>query len=80
MARSPRPGSGSVAKGQQVLYVTERAVFALGRDGLELIEVEPGIDVERDVVAAMGFRPVIRDVRTMPASCFAAHQPAMVGA
>ncbi|HYE06472.1 MAG TPA: CoA-transferase [Planctomycetota bacterium] len=70
----------ALAKGQQVLYVTERAVFALARDGLELIEVAPGIDIERDVVAAMGFRPIIRAVRTMPARCFLAREPAMSGA
>ena len=57
--------------GQQVLYVTERAVFRLVPDGLELIELAPGIDLEQDVLAQMDFRPVIRDVRTMPARVFA---------
>ena len=57
--------------GQQVLYVTERAVFRLVTDGLELIELAPGIDLEKDVLAQMDFRPVIRDVRTMPARVFA---------
>jgi len=57
--------------GQQVLYVTERAVFRLGLDGLELIELAPGIDLEKQVLAQMDFRPVIRDVRTMPAQAFA---------
>jgi propionate CoA-transferase len=44
---------------QRVLYVTERAVFRLTESGVELIEVAPGIDVERDVIGHMGFRPQI---------------------
>lgn len=56
---------------QEVLYVTERAVFRMNADGLELIEVASGIDVERDVLALMDFRPAIHDLKTMPASAFA---------
>lgn len=60
------------AKGQTVLYVTERAVFRLGADGLELVEVAPGIDVEADVIGRMAVRPVIgRPPAAMPSSCFA---------
>jgi propionate CoA-transferase len=60
-------------RGQQVRYITERAVFALEDDGLVLIEVAPGIDIERDVLGRMGFRPrVAEDVRTMDARLFAA--------
>lgn len=53
-------GARAFAMGQQVLYVTERAVFELVQDGLELIEVAPGVDIEEHVLAQMGFKPIIR--------------------
>ncbi|HEU0243022.1 MAG TPA: CoA-transferase, partial [Candidatus Limnocylindrales bacterium] len=51
--------NGTLARqrGQQVRYITDRAVFELADDGLVLIEVAPGIDVQRDVLGQMGFRP-----------------------
>jgi propionate CoA-transferase len=42
-----------------VLYVTERCVFSLTHGGLELVEVAPGVDVEKDILALMDFEPVI---------------------
>jgi propionate CoA-transferase len=62
--------AAAIARGQPVLYVTERAVFRLDAAGLELVEVAPGIDVEADVIARMGFLPIVRQVRPMPAACF----------
>jgi propionate CoA-transferase len=59
------------AKGQVTLFVTERAVFRVGDQGLELIEVAPGLDAERDVIAHMGFRPrVSPDLRIMEPRIF----------
>jgi propionate CoA-transferase len=64
-------GSYSAQRGQPVLYVTERCVFELTREGLELSEVAPGIDIDRDVLARMDFRPIIRrDPAIMDARIF----------
>jgi propionate CoA-transferase len=66
-------GAYAAARGQPVLYVTERCVFALGADGLELIEVAPGIDIERDILSLMDFKPVIpREPSLMDARIFQA--------
>jgi propionate CoA-transferase len=53
--------SGAVARasGKTVLYVTERCVFRLAKEGLELIEIAPGVDLERDILAKMAFRPLL---------------------
>jgi propionate CoA-transferase len=63
-------GAYSVQRGQPVLYVTERCVFKLTRDGLELVEVAPGIDIERDILARMEFRPIIRNPSIMDKRIF----------
>jgi propionate CoA-transferase len=66
-------GRESRKRGQRVLYVTERCVFQLISSGLELIEIAPGIDLERDVLAHMDFRPAISaQLKLMDAALFRA--------
>jgi propionate CoA-transferase len=66
-------GEYAAAAGQPVLYVTERCVFQLAPDGLELIEIAPGVDLEKDVLAHIGFEPIIRgEPKLMDARIFTA--------
>ncbi|MGA7776602.1 MAG: acyl CoA:acetate/3-ketoacid CoA transferase [Paraburkholderia sp.] len=56
---------------QPVLYITERCVFTLTPDGLELVEIAPGVDLQRDIVSQMGFTPIIKSPpRLMDARVF----------
>jgi propionate CoA-transferase len=65
-------GRQALARGQPVLYVTERCVLRLAPEGLELLEIAPGLDLERDLLAQMDFRPWLpRDPRPMDAALFA---------
>jgi len=65
-------GTRASARGQRVLYVTERCVFRLAEGGgLELIEIAPGIDLEKQVLALMDFAPAISpDLKLMDAALF----------
>ena len=63
-------GPSALANGQQVLFVTERAVFELTAQGLALREVAPGVAVPSDLLAQMEFEPVLGAHRVMPAACF----------
>lgn len=55
----------AVKQDKPVLYVTERCVFRLTPQGLALTEVAPGIDVDRDILAHMDFKPIIADPHEM---------------
>lgn len=48
-----------LARGQRVWVITERAVFVFGDRGMELVEVAPDIDIEKDIIARMEFKPSI---------------------
>lgn len=52
-------GEYAMQRGQPVLFITERCVFHLVADGLEIIEIAPGIDLERDVLSQMSFKPLV---------------------
>jgi propionate CoA-transferase len=52
-------GQQALARGQVVWYITERAVFQLTREGLVLRELAVGVNLEHDVLARMGFRPLM---------------------
>jgi acyl CoA:acetate/3-ketoacid CoA transferase len=55
---------------QRVLYVTERAVFRLDAEGMRLIEIAPGIEIERDILPYMEFKPLIGPTVIMNPSVF----------
>ena len=64
-------GDYAVESGQDVMYITERGVFELTKDGLMLTEIAPGIDLEKDILANMDFKPVISpDLKEMDAALF----------
>lgn len=65
--------SGEYAKDieQPVLYITERAVFKLTKNGIKLIEIAPGVDLQTDILDLMDFKPIIEDdLRLMDSKIF----------
>jgi propionate CoA-transferase len=66
-------GEYACKRKQTALYVTERCVMRLVDGGLELIEIAPGIDIERDIMVQMAFRPAISpQLKQMDARLFQA--------
>ena len=64
-------GKEALKGGKDVLYITERAVFVLKEDGIELKEYAPGIDVEKDIIKNMEFEPKISgDLKEMDERLF----------
>jgi propionate CoA-transferase len=67
--------SGDVARksAKPVLYITERCVFRLTSGGLELTEIAPGVELDRDILAKMDFKPLIaKNLSLMDSRIFAA--------
>jgi len=64
-------GHQAIKYGHEILYITERAVFRLAKEGIVLQEVAPGIDIEKDIVSKMSFKPVhASSVKQMDESLF----------
>ena len=63
-------GAYAQEKGQPVLYITERAVFQLTPEGVELTEIAPGVDLQKDILDQMDFKPIMKDVKTMDERIF----------
>ena len=61
----------ALSNNKPVMYITERAVFRLSHSGLELIEIAPGVDLEKDILQQMEFAPVISpSLKIMPIAIF----------
>ncbi len=52
-------GAYALQSNQPVLYITERCVFRLTESGMELIEIAPGVDLQKDILDLMEFRPIL---------------------
>jgi propionate CoA-transferase len=58
-------GRYAAETGQPVYYITERCVFQCTAEGVELIEIAPGIDPDKDILPHMSFKPIVREPRVM---------------
>ncbi len=54
-------GEQALKQGQEVVFITERAVFTLTEEGVVLTEAAPGVDVKKDIIDQMGFEPIISE-------------------
>lgn len=54
-------GNTALKNKQNIYYVTERAVFKLTTKGLQLIEIAPGIDLDKDILSNMSFKPIVKN-------------------
>ncbi len=58
-------GAYASSRNQPVHYITERCVFALTAAGMELVEVAPGVDIDKDILRQMDFSPIIQGTPAM---------------
>jgi len=65
-------GKEAQRRGQEVVFLTERAVFRLTDAGIELTEIAPGIDIKSDILDRMGFVPIVRQPKLMDRRLFVA--------
>jgi len=64
-------GEYALKFGQEILYISERAVFKLTPEGVMLIETAPGVDLQKDILDKMEFKPIISpDLKTMDERIF----------
>ena len=65
-------GEEAAKTDKEVLYITERCVFKLTPQGLALIEIAPGMDLQKDILDRMAFKPIIQEpIQLMDARIFA---------
>ena len=63
-------GHQAIKYGQEIVYITERAVFRLTENGIILEEIAPGIDLHKDIISKMGFMPIVGSINEMDKRIF----------
>ena len=64
-------GKLAVERGQEIVYITERGVFKLTKEGVMLTEIAPGIDLEKDILGQMAFKPLVsKELKVMDSRIF----------
>ena len=63
-------GHQAIKYGQEIIYITERAVFRLNESGIVLEEIAPGIDIDKNIISKMGFIPILGSIKEMDTRIF----------
>ncbi|MGV6874463.1 CoA-transferase [Pseudochelatococcus sp. B33] len=72
-------GRQALSRGQSVTVITERVVLKLTGEGWQIVEIAPGVDLERDVFPMMDFRPLVADKLELYPEAVMRHDPAGLG-